>query len=316
MRRLAGLGAAALLAGCATTDGGPVPAPRVDYHQHLVSPAFAPIAKVPPADGADLVRRLDAAGIGKAVVLSMGYSFGDERKAIPNPAQATRDENDWTSRQVTANRGRLIGFCGVNPLRDEALAEIDRCLGLPGMTGLKLHLGNSGVTLRDPAHLKRIQEVFALLNRRGAPALVHMRARGGANFGAQDAELFLDHVVPQAPRSEIVVAHFAGAGPGYPAQADELMAVFAAAAERGDPRMRNLYFDVATILTDKATPEDAALIAKRMRQVGMRRVLFGTDLGTPGGVTLSQAWELYRTRLGLTDAELRTLANNRTRFAR
>jgi hypothetical protein len=38
-------------------------APLVDYHQHLVSPAFAPIAKLPERDGAALLRELDAAGI-------------------------------------------------------------------------------------------------------------------------------------------------------------------------------------------------------------------------------------------------------------
>src|ERR671916_765514 len=109
-----------LLAACATA--GSVDrdmsraAPIVDYHQHLVSPAFEPIVKLPQRDGAALVRELDAAGIDQAVVLSVGYSFADERKGLSDPDRLTREENDWTSSEVARNAPRLIGFCSANPL--------------------------------------------------------------------------------------------------------------------------------------------------------------------------------------------------------
>jgi len=313
------LATASLLAACTTTPVAiPVPprsAPLVDYHQHLVSPAFAPIAKLPERDGAALVRELDAAGIERAVVLSVGYSFADERKGLSDPDRLTREENDWTSAEVTKNAPRLIGFCSANPLRPAALQELERCLRLPGMVGVKLHLGNSGISVRDAAHLARMQEVFALAQRLRAPVLVHMRARGGANYGAMDAQIFLDQVVPAAPDIEIVVAHFGGAGPGYPPQADEVMAVFAAAAERKDPRMRNLYFDVTTIVTDETTAADAAAVAQRIRQVGPTRVLYGSDLTPPGG-SIGKGWEIFRTKVPLTAAQLQHIANNRTRFER
>src|SRR6186713_504595 len=110
-----------LLAACATTPApAPVPprvAPLIDYHQHLVSPAFAPIVKLPQRDGAALVRELDEAGIERAVVLSVGYSFADERKGLSDPDRLTREQNDWTSAQVSASGGRLIGFCSANPMR-------------------------------------------------------------------------------------------------------------------------------------------------------------------------------------------------------
>jgi predicted TIM-barrel fold metal-dependent hydrolase len=216
---------------------------------------------------------------------------------------------------VARNASRLIGFCGANPLRPVALQELERCLGLPGMVGIKLHLGNAGITLRNAEHLARIQEVFALAQRRRAPVLVHMRARGGTNYGAEDARIFLDRVVPAAPDVEVVVAHLGASSPGYPAQNDEVMAVFAAAAERGDPRMRNLYIDVAANVTDDITPADAALAARRIRQVGVGRVLYGSDLSAPGGSIL-RGWEIFRARVPLTDAEHQRIANNRTRFAR
>jgi predicted TIM-barrel fold metal-dependent hydrolase len=309
------LGACASVRTAAPPAPPALPAPRVDYHQHLVSAPFAPIVKLPARDGRALRAELDAAGIGKAVVLSVGYSFADERKQLPDPDRLTREENDWTSTQVAGSGGRLIGFCSANPLRPAALAELERCLGLPGMRGIKLHFGNGGVTLRDPAHAARMVEVFTLAGRRRAAVLVHMRARGGQNFGAEDAQLFLDRLVPVAPTSEIVVAHLGGAGPGYPAQADSVMAVFGAAAERDDPRMRHVYFDVATAVTAETSAETAALVARRIRQVGPRRVLYGSDLSPPGG-SIRSGWEIFRDRVPLTADELRTIAGNVTAFAR
>ena len=295
-------------------DEGLAAAPLVDYHQHLVSPAFAPIVKLPSRDGAALVRELDAAGIHRAVVLSVGYSFADERKGLPDPDRLTREQNDWISAEVTKNAPRLIGFGSVNPLREVALEELERCLGLPGMAGIKLHLGNSGISLRNPAHLARVQQVFALAQRLRAPVLVHMRARGGNNYGAEDARLFLDQVVTRAPDIEIVVAHLGGSGPGYPAQNDEVMAVFAAAVESRNPHVANLYFDVATNVTVETTPTEAALIARRIRQVGAARVVYGSDLSPPGG-SVRRGWDIFQAKVPLTPAELRQIASNRTRFA-
>lgn len=313
-RILTVLFATLVLAGCATTPGE-VGLPRVDYHQHLVSPAFAPIVGFPAVDGPAAVARLDEAGVEKAVILSVGYSFADERKGLTDPDALTRRENDWTSEQVVAGRGRLIGFCSANPLREAALGEIERCLSLPGMRGIKLHLGNSGVSLRRPDHADRIGEVFALAERSRVAVMVHMRARGGENFGAPDAEVFLDRIVSRAPHVEIVIAHLGATSPGYPDQNDEVMAVFGAAAERGDRRMENLYFDAAANLTSETTPEEAEKIRRRIRQIGVERFLYGSDLVGPPR-TLAGDWGLYRSKLGLTDAELHTITRNRTRFSR
>jgi predicted TIM-barrel fold metal-dependent hydrolase len=304
-----------LLANCETASYPPRETPALDYHQHLVSPAFEPIVKLPARDGAALVSELDAAGIDKAVVLSVGYSFADERKGLADPDRLTREENDWTSAQIVRNAPRLIGFCSANPFRPEALRELERCLSLPGMIGIKMHLGNSGVSLRDAGHLAMMQRVFEVAQRNGAPVLVHMRARGGMNYGAEDARIFLDNVVPYAPSSEIVVAHLGGAGPGYFEQADEIMAVFGEAVEGDHRSMRNLYFDVATNMTAEATVADGELVARRIRQVGPERVLYGSDLTPPGG-TIRRGWDIFRAKVQLTSTELQTIATNRPRFAR
>jgi predicted TIM-barrel fold metal-dependent hydrolase len=298
------------------TNPAPTPraaAPIIDYHQHLVSPAFAPIAGLPERNADSLVSLLDAAGIERAVVLSVGYSFGDERKRLDDPDRMTREENDWTSAEVARHIHRLTGFCSANPLRAVALNEIERCLGLPGMKGIKVHLGNAGISLRVAGHLARMRELFALAQRLRAPVLVHMRARGGSNYGAEDARIFLDDIVRVAPDIEIVIAHLGASGPGYTAQHDEVLAVFAAAAKRNDARMTNLYFDVASNVTEEIAPADAALVAERIRQLGSRRVLYGSDLSPPGG-SIRRGWEIFRTNVPLSAAELQQIASNRAAF--
>ena len=312
---------ALLLTACSTvrtnarTDT--VPHPRYAAHQHLISPAFAKIINQPGLDGEALLKLLDVAGIQRGVVLSMGYTFSDERKAakVPDPDRATRDENDWTSQQVVSSNGRLVGFCSVNPLRESAFAEIDRCLTLPGIVGLKLHFGNSGVSLRDSAVAQRMEKVFALANSHHAAIVVHMRSRGGTNYGAPDAQLFIDRLLPNAPDVVVQVAHLAGGGE-FPDYAEQAMDVFATAIERGDPRTRNLYFDQTTVATAETTPEDGARIAKIIRRVGVDRVFFGSDIPISGNPPPAEGWAIFKAKVPLTVAEMRTLALNEPPYAK
>ena len=94
------------------------------------------------------------------------------------------------------------------------------------------------------------------------------------------------------------------------------MTVFAGVIAAKDPRTRSLYFDFSGILTPQTTAEEAARIAASIRQVGAGRVLFGSDTLRPEGPTLAGNWELVATKLGLSEAELRTIADNRLRFVR
>jgi predicted TIM-barrel fold metal-dependent hydrolase len=286
-----------------------VPPPRIAAHQHLISPEFARIVSQPPQDGAAFISLLDAAGIRRGVVLSMAYSFADERKEIPDPDRHVREENDWTSRQAVQSAGRLVGFCSVNPLRDAALTEIERCLRLPGMIGLKLHFANSGVSMRNPEHVRRLQLVFEAANARRAPIVVHLHARTGSPYGAEDARTFLEELLPRAPDIVVQVAHLAGSG-AFPADAEQAIEVFEAAIRRHDPRTRNLYFDQCTVALDSTTAENGARIARAIRAVGVGRVFFGSDAAAAGNPPPAQAWAIFRARVPLTAAEFRTIALN------
>jgi len=291
---------------------GAIPAPRVAAHQHLISPAFSKevLHDAPVQDGAYLLKLLDQAGIRRGVVLSMGYSFADERKKLPNPDLQTSEENDWTSKQMVASHGRLIGFCGVNPLRDAALAEVDRCLRLPRMVGIKLHFGNSGVSLQNPQHLSRLKQLFALANARRAPIVVHLRTRTDKPYTPEEARLFLKELLPVAPDIVVQVAHMADSGPGFRPEGQAAFDVFASAIERGDPRTRNLYFDECSIPWVDSPAEESAAIARAIRRVGVKRIFFGSDMFTGGNPAPAESWNIFKAKVPLTPAEFRAIASN------
>ncbi|WP_229510616.1 MULTISPECIES: amidohydrolase family protein [unclassified Massilia] len=291
--------------------------PAIDYHQHVFSDdiitLLGPDAGLKPLPAKQVIALLDAAGIRKAVLLSTAYMYGSPQRKLDDEYAKVRRENDWTAGQAAQYPERLIAFCGVNPLKEYALDEIRRCAGTPGLKhGIKLHFGNSDVQLEQPAHVARLAEVFAAADRAGMAILVHMRAsiRNKRPYGAAEAQAFLDKVLPAAPHVTVQVAHLAGTGPGFedpPSRA--VLATLAAAMERRQPATRNLWFDVASIAQDDTTPEAAALLVQRLRQIGLDRVLYGTDAAQGANLRPKEAWAAFR-KLPLTAAELEQVARN------
>ena len=71
-------------------------------------------------------------------------------------------DNDWAA-QVAQFPERLVGFCGVNPLKDYAIEEVARCAKNPNLRrGLKLHFGPAVIDYQNPAHIRR--RVFQAAN--------------------------------------------------------------------------------------------------------------------------------------------------------
>jgi predicted TIM-barrel fold metal-dependent hydrolase len=197
---------------------------------------------------------------------------------------------------------RLAAFCSFNPLKEYALAEIERCAKLPNVKGLKLHFGNSGVEVLNPEHVEKVRRVFASANEHRLAIVVHLWTLE-KTYGRKHAEAFLNQILPAAPDVPVQIAHFAGGGPGY---SDEALEVYAEAIAKGDPRTKNLYFDFATV-ADGQTQEVLKKFAERIRQIGPKRVLYGTDLGPPAA---RQSWLNFRMTVPLTDEEFKTIAGN------
>ena len=293
-------------------------APLADHHQHLFSPALAslispapPAAPITPIGADEMITLLDAAGIKRAVVLSTAYIWEQETRKVDNRAERLRADNDWTSQQVARHPDRLIGFCGINPLKDYALAELARCAKDPNLRhGVKMHFGNSGVDYHNRQHIEQLQRVFRAANGYRMPLVVHVRASFSLKlpFGRDEARVFLTELVPAAPDVVIQIAHLAGGGAPGDQPAQQALEVFAEAVANRDARTKQLYFDASGMNAQIKVPQEAALLVTRMRQIGLERILYGSD-GTTGGDAPREAWAAFRT-LPLSEAEFRTIATN------
>lgn len=205
------------------------------------------------------------AAIAVVVTGSSGYAqtptVDHQHLFSPAPAKV-RADNDWTSQQVAQYPDRLIGFCGLNPLKDYALDELARCAKDPNLRrGLKL-------------------------------------------------QIFLNELVPAAPDVVIQIAHLAGAGGPGDQSALQALDVFADAVAKRDPRTRQLWFDVTGIGSiPQLTADEASFFAAKIRQLGVQRIVYGSDAAAGGNPAPREAWAAFR-KLPLSEEEIRTIAGN------
>lgn len=273
-----------------------------EMKQRVMPPVYAPVI-----DADRVIEVLDDAGIRYGVVLSLGYWFGRPGRNLADPHAATREENDWTIAEAGRYPDRLIPFCGVNPLADYAVAELERCAANPSVRGMKIHLRNSRVDLTNADHLERMRLFFRAANRNNLAIVVHTGMPAGP---------LIEHLLPEAPDVPIQIAHM---GSGW-----ANLRLFADAIEAGRPGTRNLYFDWTQALpieewwgygpseglSGTVSPEGKAQVVDLMRRIGLGRVLYGNDMPLAWNPTPRQWWRETILTLPLTDDEIRDIANN------
>jgi predicted TIM-barrel fold metal-dependent hydrolase len=280
-----------------------------DGKWRIASEAFTlkgpPVPKAITVEG--LISEMNAAGVKRAAVLSVAFWFGNPRRKVDDEYAKVRAENDWVAEQVSRYPDRLVGFCSFNPLKDYAIEELNRCIKNPSFKGLKLHIGNSRIDVLNPEHVEKLRTVFRAANEKRFPVLIHLWTSAG-NYGRAHAEAFLKEILPVAPNITIQIAHMAASGPDY--HSDDAFEVYANAVANNDPRMKNVFVDVASMVTSNTSPETLTLVAKRLRQFGLQRVLFASDRSPGfGNESPKDAWAAFG-RLPLTEKEFRTVAEN------
>ena len=292
------------------------PAPVIDSHQHLFSPAAAALvtgnANSPGITARNLIELLDSAGIQRALVLSMAYTWGKASRApVADEYEHVKTENDWTAQQVAQYPDRLRAFCSFNPLKPYALEELARCSKDPQLHyGLKLHFGNSDVDLDNPGDVAKARKVFEAANRYRMPIVVHLHTSkdNQRKYGADEALVFLNQLLAAAPDVPVQIAHLAGAG-GYDSATDSALGVFTDAIARHDARMKNVWFDATVVVRPSTSPDDLQKIAARIRQIGLERVLYGSDAAASPLAYPKAGWAAFQ-RLPLSPVELRAVAAN------
>ena len=284
-------------------------APIVDHHQHIFSLATAKRWNTDPITAAQLIAHLDAAGIKRAVVLSSAFIWED--------APQLRAENDWISQQVAQFPDRLTGLCGINPLKEYALDELAHCAQDAHLrTGVKLHAASNGFDYHDADHIERLRRLFRAANGYGMAIVIHMHPHAGHAYGPEEVRLFLNELVSQAPDVSIQVAHMAGSAlsPEGEAPADAL-STFVEAIKKKDPRTKRLLFDLTIVAVKDTTPDQAKLIAQRVRQVGIERIVYGSDAAMEGYHTPREGWSYFR-KVPLTEDDFRTIIDNVAPYVR
>ncbi len=278
--------------------------PRVQlargYSHHELSPGLQ--------DADDLIRQLDQRGIHYAAILSLGYMYALPDINFEDEYARVRRENDFTAEQAAAYPHRLVAFCGISPLADYALKEIERCAGL-SVVGIKMHMANSGVELDRDSHFQALADAVARANALDLALVIHLRPRG-PRYDKAWVQQFLDEIMPLAPDVTVQLAHMGGGG-GMDRATRQAVAVLAAGASD----FPNLYFDLSGAFlrdqdvpaTHKGPPQqrmNRRAVADAIRQLDPERVLFGSDWDSLRyRDTLEPAWRMP----GLSRESLKTV---------
>lgn len=269
-----------------------------------------------PLTADELIKDLDEAGIKRAVVLSEAFWLGgpagtNTTKRMTEAKDewaGVRGENDWTAKEVARYPDRLVLACAVDPFKDYAIPELERCARDLKARAMKLNFSGLGFSFDNQEQMKKIGSFFKAANDNRIAIVVHLEP--GKFYGTKEVQLFLNHIVSAAPNITIQIAHLAGNGPGI--TSPEALEAFAKARQSGDPLTRNLYFDFAGLVYKDMSAQEAELMVRRMRQIGLDHVLFASD-SQPGGIGNPppiEQWTLTRRKLPLTDDELKTIAGN------
>jgi predicted TIM-barrel fold metal-dependent hydrolase len=269
-----------------------LPAPLADHHLHIQGPEITAALKkvvardssilgqtsaevLNPRTGADVLRLMDAAGIHKGVLLSEAYMFGSPLFAPDKPdvAALTRAENAFNVAEAKQSGGRLVAFIGVDPISPTALPEIEHWSG-HGADGVKLHLANSFFDFGAPAQIDQLRDVFASAKAHRLPMIIHLRNR--QQWGAAQANAFIDQILPAAEGLPVTIAHGAGWG-SLDAPTTEALDAFAGAIAAKKPGTANLSFDLAVLVVPWTKPDDPARFVEAARRVGLERWQFASD---------------------------------------
>jgi predicted TIM-barrel fold metal-dependent hydrolase len=304
-----------------------LPTPLADHHLHIQGPEISAALKqlgarnpavlqgvnlaiLNPRSGAEAVSLLDAAGIRHGVLLSEAYMFGSPLMAPDKPdvATLTRAENAYNVAEARASGGRLVAFIGVDPISPTAIPEIERWAGR-GATGVKLHLANSFFDFASADHMRQLKDVVTAARAHRMPIIVHLRNR--FEWGATQADAFIDDVLPNADGLPVTIAHGAGWG-SLDQPTIEALDAFAKAIAAKKPGADKLTFDLAVVPTPFTKPDDPANFVGVMRSIGMERFQFGSDW--PAKYTPAEEAAYLGQTLPLTSAEWRVIMAHRAAY--
>lgn len=177
-------------------------------------------------------------------------------RASPPPTRIT-PSNSLVMELLAESKGRLIGFCFVNPrYPNHALEEIHRCVAEGPLCGVKLW---TACLASDPL-IEPIAEATAKL---GVPLLQHCWLKYGGNLPEESTPGDVATLARSFPHLNIIAAHLSG-------MQEEGISILAP--------YENVYLDTSGMAPD------AGILDFAVAALGAHRILFGSDapLRDPG----------------------------------
>jgi predicted TIM-barrel fold metal-dependent hydrolase len=297
--------------------------PRYDHHVHLLSPTLIadwkslgmPFSRA-DEEYSDAQRVLQNVRAERAIAVSMAHlyssdGFAELEKVQTSEAECVASENDFIAGCCAQHPDRLVGFFSLNPLREYAQAEFERCRIQPGLVGLKLHLPACGIDLTNQLHFQQLQQTFAACADHRLPILIHVF------YGEEDplAVARFWELVEAHPDLQLILAHVGSSG-GFNQLSLALLDGYVA-LRQSNPRWQSspIYFDlsgaVLTEETDGAPPTSEAWcekLSQAMPRVGWDRFLPASDYPV---FAPDQLAGVLRDKLKLPEERVRQILENR-----
>src|SRR5262245_21590207 len=244
--------------------------PVFDLHVHL-------------RNGAESIEEYEAqiTSAKRQVTTFGGMWFGGPHQALRGDVAHIRAQNDALI-ALASKHPEMLPIATVHPYDGQAaLDELTRVTGR-GVKVLKLHPHTQKFDVADPRVLKLVQQAGAL----GVVVLID-----NANIIAGDSERLFDLAV-RAPKTKFLFAHMGGLNFRF-------WNVLALARTAKDFFMDNIYFDISgTVVLAAGSPIEKEFVWT-LRNVGIDRVLLGSDYPQ---FSLAQTLDALE-RLDLDDSE-------------
>lgn len=290
----------------------------IDFHSHLYPKAYRDLGLVPPSmfDEDELLRRMDADGIDRAVVHSPGILVGPGAPSL-NELAHIKTYNDYAVDLNQRQGDRLTALAAANPFGGDAhLQETERAVRQGGLPGIAINSSVDGQYLDAPA----AREFMALARDLGVFVFVHPPTVtvGAAQMGAYrlvesmgrpfDTALSIGRAVlsgllEDLPDLQLVCAHIGGAllsvwsrlDVGWQARRDPTFGPWGPERISAPPSayLKKLYVDTMGF--------HLPTLRAGVETWGVDRVLFGSDY-PPVDLPLRQSVAMVR-RLGLSADE-------------
>ena len=110
----------------------------------------------------------------------------------------------------------------------------------------------------------------------------------------------MSHLLPEAPDVPVIIAPLWGGG----VVSESALAVYADAISSAHPATKNLYCELAQASLVAGRKEFYEMLVRRMRQIGLDRIHYGSDGPQFGGETPRVVWKHFRSNMPLTGNEL------------